>query len=415
MNEISASRLEPAGSEQRKQSDAAPRSRRRPAIAAALVLLAGAAGSAGLFWSEHAAPPPAAPPPPTVTVALPLHRLVSSQTGFLGQFSAVDDVEIRAQVGGYLTEIRFTDGQVVHKGDLLFVIDPRPYRIALDQAAAGLQTAQAQLDLATQELWRAQQLRQTSFGTAETVDERIQQQRSAAAAVAQARTAIQTATLNLEFTHVVAPFGGKVSAHRVSVGSLVAGSNDGGSTTLLTTLVSLDPIHLDFDMSENDYLTFRRALQRQGGGRGGSGIGTAVEAGVGDEEDWRRHGAIDFIDNAMDSGSGTIHVRASFPNHDLFLAPGQFARLRLPLAGAAPALLVPADAVALDQSQQSVLTVDAGGKVVMKTVRTGGIDGGLRIIRDGLAPTDRVIINGLMRAMPGATVTPVAGTIREQG
>ena len=385
----------------------ASRTPRRAAYAAVLAVAVGGAAYAGISRSGGAHASIAAPPPPQVTVAAPLRETVSARTGFLGQFSAVDRVEIRAQVGGYLTEIHFTDGQLVRKGDLLFVIDPRPFRIALEQAVAGYQTAQAQLDLATRELWRAQQLRQTSYGTAETVDQRIAQQRSAAAALAQASAAIHTATLDLEFTRITAPFGGRISAHQVSVGSLIAGSNSGGATTLLTNLVSLDPIHLDFDMSENDYLIYRRAQQR----RAGSGAGILVEASVGDEDHWTRRGTLDFIDNAMDRGSGTIHARASFANHDLFLAPGQFARLSLALEEPRAALLVPSAAVSLDQSQQSVLTVDPGGKVVMKTVTVGAEQDGLRVITAGLAAQDRVIINGLMRAIPGTQVSPVAGRI----
>jgi membrane fusion protein, multidrug efflux system len=411
MNETSKDPPNAAGDVPRPSANRARR--RQAAYVAALVLVAGGA-YAGISWTGGARASIMAPPrPPEVTVATPLLETVSTKTSFLGQFSAVDEVEIRAQVGGYLTEIHFTDGQIVHKGDLLFVIDPRPYRIALEQATASYQTAKAQLDLATQELWRAQQLKQTSFGTAETVDQRIEQQRSAAAALAQAEASIHTAALNLEFTRIAAPFNGKISAHRVSVGSLIAGSNSGGTTTLLTTLVSLDPIHLDFDMSENDFLVYRRALQRERGTRQNrDALGDLVEASVGDEDGWNRRGTLDFVDNAMDRGSGTIHVRANFPNHDLFLAPGQFARLRLALEQPKPVLLVPDGAVSLDQSQKSVMTVGDDSRVVMKTVATGGIEDGLRVVRAGLTPSDRVIINGLMRAMPGAPVTPVTGAIR---
>ena len=384
-----------------------PRRRGYRRVAAAGIVLVAGGSFAAIAWGGATATVTAPPPPPAVTVATPLRQTVAPQTGFLGQFSAVDRIELRAQVGGTLTEIHFTDGQIVRKGDLLFVIDPRPYQIALDQAVAGLQTARAQLDLANRELWRAQQLKQTSFGTAETVDQRIQQQRAAQAARDQAQAAIRTAALNLQFTRVTAPFSGKIGAHQVSVGSLVAGSTTGGTTTLLSTLVSLDPIHLDFDMSENDFLVYGESLRR----RGASGVGDPVEASIGDQERWDRHGRIDFIDNAVDRGSGTIHVRASFANHDRFLTPGEFARLRLALQGAAPALLVPADAVSLDQSQQTVMTVDRNDRVMMKTVETGGMEGRLRIVRAGLAPSDRVIIHGLMRVRPGARVTPVAAVI----
>ena len=230
-----------------------PRPWRAVAFLSVLAILA-AVGSARTWWAGE---PPAAspPPPPQVTVSLPLQRTVQETRGFLGQFSAVDSVQLRAQVGGTLTAIDFKDGQIVHQGDPLFVIDPRPFQIRLDQAVAQLQTAQAKETLSESELWRAQQLRRTEFGTAETVDQRAADQRSEQAAIETAKAAISDARLDLEFANVTAPFTGRIGAHLVSVGSLVSGSRGGTSpTTLLATIVSLDPMHLDFDMSESDYL-----------------------------------------------------------------------------------------------------------------------------------------------------------------
>ena len=207
---------------------------------------------------QPAAPPP---PPPQVTVSRPLQQTVQATSRFLGQFSAVDSVELRAQVGGTLSAIEFQDGQIVHKGDPLFVIDPRPFQIRLDQAVAQLQTAQAKETLSEAELWRAQQLKRTDFGTAETVDQRAADQRSAQAAIDTAKAAIMDAQLDLEFSRVTAPFTGRIGAHLVSIGSLVSGSRGGTSpTTLLATIVSLDPIYLDFDMSEADYLAYQQAI-----------------------------------------------------------------------------------------------------------------------------------------------------------
>jgi RND family efflux transporter MFP subunit len=340
-----------------------------------------------------------------VTVSQPLQRTVQSTTRFLGQFSAVDTVELRAQVGGTLTDIVFKDGQVVHRGDLLFVIDPRPFQIRLDQAVAQLNTAEAKETLSQVELWRAQQLKQSSFGTAETVDQRAADLRTNQAAIETAKAAIRDASLDLEFSRVTAPFTGRIGRHLESVGNLVSGGRGGsGPTTLLATIVSLDPIYLDFDMSESDY----RAWQL-------TDHGVAPHAGVAISLDgdgnYDRHGILDFIDNAVNRSSGTIRARATVPNPDLTITPGQFARLRVDLGKPAPELLVPAVAVVPDQSEHMVMTVAPDGTVVPKIVQLGGLDYGLRVVRSGLAASDRVIINGSVRARPGMKVTPVAGSI----
>jgi RND family efflux transporter MFP subunit len=340
-----------------------------------------------------------------VTVATPLQQTIAATTGFLGQFSAVDSVELRAQVGGTLAAIGFRDGQVVHKGDPLFVIDPRPFQIRLDQAVAQLQTAEARKSLADAELWRAQQLKQTSFGTAETVDQRAAEQRSAQAAIEAAKAAIHDAQLDLEFARINAPFGGRIGAHLVSVGNLVSGIRGGTSpTTLLATIVSLDPIYLDFDMSEADYLAYQAAHH-------GARQPEDVSIDLSGDGHFERHGTLDFIDNAVNRSSGTIHARATVPNPDLSITPGQFARLRVPTAAAAPVLLVPPTAIVPDQAREMVMTVATDGNVVPKQVETGGLYQGLRIIRNGLDPSDHVVIDGLVRVRPGAKVTPVAGTI----
>jgi RND family efflux transporter MFP subunit len=387
---------------------------RRPGLwlgGIAIVLLAGGAAlfAPKLLQNTHtASAQPTPPPAPPVTVSAPLQRDLASWTTFTGQFSAVDYVEIRAQVSGYLTEIHFTDGQIVHKGDLLFVIDPRPYEITLQQASAQVLTAAAGLDLANQEIVRTTELHRRDFASGELLDQRVQQQRAAQAALDQARAAVRSAQLNLEFTHITAPLTGRISSHRASIGNLIGGGQNGASPTLLTTIVSLDPIHLDFDMSEGDYLAYQRYLQSQ---HGGSPIDHTVQASLSDEQTWTRRGELDFVDNQMDRSSGTIHARATLPNPDLFIAAGQFARLRLPTSAARPTLLLPDAAVSTDQSRKLVMTVAADGTVVPKPVEVGPLSGGLRIINGGLAATDRVIINGLMRARPGTKVTPQPGNI----
>ncbi len=388
---------------------AAPRWRRwraaAIAAAAALGLFVAWLGLASHKGNQAAVAPTAAP---LVTVSQPLQRAVEVRVGFLGQFSAIDRVELRAQVGGTLTEIHFKDGQIVHKGDLLFVIDPRPYEIRLAQAQAALQTAAARVGLANNQLSRAQSLRRNEFATQETVDQRTSDQDASQASVEDAKARVRDAELDLEYCRVRAPFTGRIGARQVSLGSLVAGSRAATSpTTLLATLVSLDPLYLDFDMSESDFLTFARERARVGGP-----LANKVAIRLSDENNFTREGTLDFIDNALDRSSGTIHARATVPNPDLFLAPGQFARLRVAMATPTPVYLLPDAAVVLDQSQRLVMTVDPDGRVKPKIVTTGDLRGGLRVIQSGLEASDRVVIDGLVRAVPGAKVAPQDGTIR---
>ena len=377
-------------------------------------MVIGAAATLGLFFAwlgfaPHRGNQAAAAPTPTpiVTVSQPLRREVDVRAGFLGQFSAIDRVELRAQVGGTLTEIHFKDGQIVHKNDLLFVIDPRPYEIKLEQAKAALQTATARVALANNQLFRAQSLKRNEFATQETVDQRTNDQDASQAAVEDARARVHDAELDLEYARVRAPFTGRIGARQVSIGSLVAGSRAATSpTTLLATLVSLDPLYLDFDMSESDFLTFSRERARIGGP-----LANKVMIRLSDETNFTREGTLDFIDNALDRSSGTIHARATVPNPDLFLAPGQFARLRVAIAQPTPVYLLPDAAVVLDQSQRLVMTVGPDATVKPKIVTTGDLRGGLRVIQSGLEPGDRVVIDGLVRAVPGNKVAPQDGAI----
>jgi RND family efflux transporter MFP subunit len=380
-----------------------------PWLAGVALLALAAAGWYGLPGHEAAQTAQAAVPPAPVTVSRPLQRDVDTQIGMLGQFSAVDQVELRAQVGGTLAEIHFADGQIVKKGDLLFVIDPTPYEIKLAQATAQLGAAQSRLALANSQLYRAQALKRTDFGTAENVDQRTADMEAAQAAIDDAKAQIRDAQFDIDHSRIVAPFSGRIGAHQVSVGSLVAGSRFASSpTTLLATLVSLDPIHLDFDMSEADYLAFARQRAVAPGAQADK-----VDISLADENRFTRQGTLEFVDNVLDRSSGTIHARALVANPDLFLTPGQFARLRLAVAPPAPAMLVPDAAVLLDQSQRIVLTVAGDGTVVPKPVETGDLHDGLRVIRSGLAADDRVIIDGIVRAVPGGKVAPQDGTIAD--
>lgn len=348
-------------------------------------------------------------PPPAVTVSVPLRREVTDWLEYTGQFAAVDFVEIRARVGGYLTERHFADGQIVNKGDVLIVIDPRPYEIELQQAEAQRDTAAAQLEFATRDVSRGAALRQSEALSASIYDQRVQQMKAAGAALSSANAAIRTARLDLEYSHVTAPITGRIGNLQVSTGNLVTGGNN-GSSTLLTTIVSVDPVWFYFDMSESDFLVYQRAVSE---GRLGSPreAGTVAQLRLDDERAWSRTGKIDFVDNQIDRSSGTIRVRATFPNPGLFITPGQFARIRLPASAPHGALLVPDAAVTTDQSRKLVMTVDAEGTVVPKIVAPGPLVDGLREIRSGLDASDRVVIEGLMRARPGAKVSPQPGQI----
>ncbi|MBT2792795.1 efflux RND transporter periplasmic adaptor subunit [Paraburkholderia strydomiana] len=383
--------------------------RTRTWVAAAVVIIAG--GGAWFFYPHggggsvaNARPVP----PHEVSVSKPLLRDLDTRLGFLGQFSAVDQVELRAQVGGTLTGVHFRDGDIVHKGDLLFTIDPVPYEIRLAQATAQRQTAEARLTLAKQELARAQDLERNDAGTKQNVEQRTSELNAAQAALGDASAQIRDARFDLDHCRVTAPFSGRIGRHLVSVGNLIAGSRAATSpTTLLATLVSLDPVYLDFDMSEADFQSFSRY---RGDTKGLPA--NRVELASGDSTTYTRQGTLDFVDNVLDRSSGTIHARATVPNADLRFTPGEFSRVRLAVAHPTPTLLVPDASVLPDQSEHVVMTVAADGTVAPKHVEIGDIRGGLRVIRSGLSRDDRVIVDGLPYAAPGTKVATRAGAIR---
>jgi membrane fusion protein, multidrug efflux system len=374
-------------------------------------MAAAVGGIAWLYFSHSSGGNPAygqTQAPPEVVVSRPLERELDTQLGFLGQFSAVDRVELRAQVGGTLTEIRFKDGDIVREGDLLFVIDPVPYEIKLAEATAQMENAAARLELANRELARAQMLKRNGVVSVENLDQRTSDQEAAQAALDDAQAQIRDARFDLDHCRITAPFTGRIGSHLVSIGNLVAGSRAATSpTTLLATMVSLDPIYLDFDMSESDYLAFSRQRAKQK-----TVLADKLEIALSDETDFSRRGTLDFVDNVLDRSSGTIHARATVPNPDLFLTPGSFARVQLALGAPVTMFLIPDAAVLPDQTRHLVLTVAPDGTVVPKTVETGDVRGGLRIIRSGLSPNDRVIIEGLPYASPGSKVSSKDGDIR---
>ena len=352
------------------------------------------------------------PPAPSVTVAKPLVETLREWSDFTGQFEAEDSVEIRARVSGYLESVNFSDGQLVEKGDLLFVIEPRPFEIALDSGKAQLAQAEAELELAKVQLERTAELRKKDFASVQSFDERVAEVKNATAARDRARADVDRAQLNLDYTRVLAPVSGRVGRHEVSIGNLVVGGT--GETTLLTTIVSLDPIWLTFNVSEGDAMTYKRLIQKGElkSARTGS---ISVQGQLIDETDWPLKGNIDFVDNQFNRTTGTIRVRATFPNPELFISPGQFGRVRVPMSQEKPTMLVPDAAVVTDQSTKLLFTVTEDGTVVPKPVELGAVtDGGLRIVRTGITPDDEVIINGLLRARPGQKVTPQSGEVKPQ-
>ena len=384
------------------------------AFARIILLLVAMAAAVLLYrsWGFWEAEPEArpAPPPPSVTVAEPLIREMAEWSDFTGQFEPLESVEVRARVSGYLESVNFTDGQLVKKGDLLFVIEPRPFELELETAKAQLAQAEAQQQLAEAQLERTVQLLKNDYASKETYDARVSELAIAKAARNAAITVVSQAQLNLDYTRVTAPVSGRMGRHEVSVGNLVMGGTS-GDTTLLTTIVSLDPIWLIFNVSEGDGMTYKRLVQK-GEVQSARENRVSVEGQLMDEKTWPLKGSIDFVDNQYDRSSGTIRVRATFPNPDLFITPGQFGRVRVPMSQMRPTMLVPDAAVVTDQSVKLLFTVNADGTVVPKPVKLGPVtDDGLRVVREGVGADDRVIINGLLRARPGAKVTPQEGEI----
>jgi membrane fusion protein, multidrug efflux system len=346
---------------------------------------------------------PAAVAAAPVTVAQPVKRTVTDWDEFTGRFEAVEEVQVRARVGGFVTSVEFRDGAFVKAGDLLYVIDSRPFEAVAEQAEGQLADARAKAELGKRELDRALTLNQTQAVADSIVDQRRQTLQAANASISQAEGALKAAQLNIEFTHVLAPIGGRVSRHLVSVGNLVQGSDSGA--TLLTSIVSLDPIYIYFDVDEP---TYQRNSKLWFQGRRPSSRDTAnpVQVSLTGETKPSHEGKMDFLDNRLDVSTATLRSRAIIPNKDLSILPGQFGRVRL--IGSAPyeALLIPDVAVATDQSRKIVFVVKDDNRVEASQVVLGPLDDGLRVIREGLNPEDHVIIDGIQRARVGAKVTP---------
>jgi len=393
--------LAPISEAQAQPVEAAPRRatlwKRAMWIAVPVAILAG-----GYELVQRPNPAMAAPPPPTVTVAAPLQREVTEWDDYVGRFEPSRSVEVRPRVSGAVVAIHFTDGQIVKAGQPLFTIDPRPYAAALAEARAGIATANSDLALARADYERALKLVDVDAVSKSEVDRLKARVQAASAGLAAAQARVRARELDMEFTVIRAPIGGRISDRKIDVGNLVA-AGEGANATLLTTINALDPIYFSFDGSEALFLKAKRA---------GAGPASPVEIRLQDEGDYRWKGKLDFTDNGLDQKSGTIRGRAVLSNPALFLTPGMFGNMRLASGGTTSAMMVPDTAIVTDQARKTVLVVGKDGTVSSKAVLLGPVVDGLRVIRGGLTPADRVVITGTQMAMPGTKVQTLVGTIK---
>jgi RND family efflux transporter MFP subunit len=349
-----------------------------------------------------------APPPPEVTVAKPTQKSITDQDEYVGRFVAVNSVEMRARVSGTLEGVHFKDGQIVKQGTLLFTIDRRPFQNTLDQARANLALARSNLTFTTADLDRAQQLVREKTITDQTFEQRAQAKRNAQASVNAQEAAVRQAELDLQFTELRAPIDGRIGDRRVSPGNLVTGGT-AGSTTLLATIVSIDPIRFEFTFDEASFLRYERMAKSKGASGddiASRGASTPVKLKLIDEKDFTHQGRMDFVDNVIDRSTGTIRGRAQFPNPGGLFTPGMFARVQVPGSPPYDALLVPDVAIGSEQVRKFVYVVDDKDMAQQKYVTLGPVIDGLRVIKTGLAAGDRVIVNGMAKVRPGAKVKP---------
>lgn len=374
------------------------------AAAAAALMLSGCARDAA---AQHAAAPP---PAPQVTVARVVARTVTDSETFSGRFQAVNHVDVRPRVTGYISSVNFTDGTVVRKGQVLFVIDPRPYEADYQRAEADLDQARAQAALAKSERSRAVNLFAAHAISKDEFDTRTANARQSAANVEAAKAAVDSAALNLTFTRVTAPITGRVSRAIVTTGNLVTNGQ-----TLLTTIVSLNPIYVQFNADEQAYLTFQKYAANTTHGRkdaptsGGAGpdaLGNAVYVGLADENGYPHEGRLVFMDNSLDAQTGTIYARALLANPSGQFVPGLFARVKLIGNDHYHAVMINDSAIGTDQTMRYVLLLGADNKVEYRPIELGPLVDGMRVVRSGLKPGDTIVVNGLMRVRPGMQVTP---------
>ncbi len=352
--------------------------------------------------------PPAAPPPPTVSVAKPVFKKITEWDEYTGRFVAQQRVDIRARISGYLDSVHFAEGQTIEQGQLLFVIDPRPLQAEVARARAEVDRISTQLKVAQLEFERGQRLESSRAMSRETMEERKAARDAAKAQVEAAQATLHAAELQLGFTEVRAPLSGRLSDIRVDVGNLISGGT--ADSTVLTTLVTLDPIELEFEASEAEFLYYSR-LSQAGTRPSSRDIANPVEARLLDEAGWAHKGKMTFVDNEVDINSGTMRGRATFVNTDHLLLPGMFARLRLFGAGEHDAVMIPDAAIVADQARKLVLVVGADNIIEARPITPGPMINGLRVIREGLKPEERIVVNGVQRAHPGKPVTPEETTV----
>jgi RND family efflux transporter MFP subunit len=367
------------------------------AYPAALCLTALALGCSGK--------PPAAPSPPSVTVAEVPEREITEWDEFTGRLEAVDAVEIRPRVSGYIKRVAFAEGKEVRKGEVLFEIDPRPYEADLARAGAELERARSAAALAASEVQRAGKLVDLQAISREEYDTRTSAQAQGGAMVRGAEAAVQTARLNLDWTRVRSPIAGRVSRAEVTAGNLVqAGPPD---ATLLTTVVSMDPIYVYFEGDEQTYLRYAK-LARQGSRPSSRDVRNPVYLGLADDEGFPHKGYMDFVDNQLNPQTGTIRARAVFSNKDRRFTPGLFARIRLVGSGKYRATLVLDRAIGTDQDKKFVLALKPDSTVEYRPVRLGRLVSGLRVVDSGLTAGDQIVISGLQRVRPGMKIAPTS-------
>lgn len=354
-----------------------------------------------------------APPAPEVSVAVVAERHITEWDEYTGRLEAVNTVEIRPQVSGVLQSVAFSEGKEVSKGDLLFQIDPRPFQAELDRAQAQLEQGRTAAELAVSDLARVEKLLTSRAVSREEYDQRVAASRNAAAAVRAAEAAVQVARLNLGYTRIESPITGRIGRAEVTAGNLVAGG-PGAAGTRLAVVVSLQPMYAYFEAAEQDYLKYMD-LARSGARPLSRDVKNPVRMAVGNESEFKHEGYMDFVDNRVQAGTGTLLGRAVFPNPDRHLTPGMFVRVRLLGRPAYNGLQISDRAISTDQDRRYVLVVGAGDKLEYRAVTTGPIVDGLRVVRDGLKAGDRIVINGLQRVRPGMVVKPVVVPMEAQG
>jgi RND family efflux transporter MFP subunit len=341
---------------------------------------------------------------PAVSVSRPLQRQVVDWDEYTGRFDAVETVEVRARVSGYLSHVHFKDGQRVKQGDLLYEIDPRPFEVSLEQARAELFQAHTKVDNANLDVVRGRPLRERRIISEKAFDDRENLVREAQAQVKVAEAKVKSAELDLSFARVLSPISGRLSRSLVTAGNWVSAGGTSNST-MLTTIVSQDPIYIYFDVSENNYIKYKRLAER-GAGAGAADLGAAVELALPDERGFPHQGKLDFLDNRLDQGTGTLRARALVANEAGLFSPGMFARVRVTGTPGYAALLLPDEAVGTDQTNKYVYVVADDAMVTRRNVQLGPLVDGLRVVREGLADGDWVITKGLHRARPGQSVAP---------